>query len=176
MREVVRSLALVCVVSSLAAAACGSEASPGGASPGDGTREAGEYGPMAVVPVSGEGRPEASTGPGTLRIGDGCVTLQREDGAEVLLVWREGDVRWSPSEESVTFVGPIHGDTSEDSVQLADGDALAAGGADLDQNEATGEPGGDSWVGAHDWVAQPPRADCGDRPWLVGSIDLDVSG
>lgn len=137
----------------LAATGCG------GAEAG-GTESTEDWGPLAVLDVPADFDELAAHGPGTLRVGEDCVTL--EIGAEdevtrrTTLVWRAPEVTWEPQTREIVFE-PL-GD--QEPVRLSDGDRVHLGGSGFTgRTEA-------------DWGA-PPDPDCPDDfAWYVHDVGL----
>lgn len=86
---------------------------------------AADFGPLAVVGPS-EGAATAVGGTGTVRIGDSCVTLQLNNGTELLLVWHSDHVRWNRETGEMSYSGP---DSEPRSVHS--GDVITVGGTSI---------------------------------------------
>ena len=125
--------------------------------PGQGT-PAQDYGPLTVLEGPGGG-PQARGGRGPLSITATCVTMTRENGDTVLLVWQSADVTWDGTTREITFV-QSGGLAGEAPITLDDGDTITIGGAALDNLP------GETQL---DWLATPQPGCDGER-WFVSGV------
>lgn len=148
----------------LAGIVAGSSAAPAYASAEPTSSPLPDWGPLAVV--AGGGGPDATTGPGTLSIGADCVTF-RSDGASDLdtLVWGSDRTSWNPKDRRIVFEHHINGIT-----RLSDGDRVAFGGMELEQDLLEASEGLSAWLEAS-WV-RPPDPSCPEAMWLVGEVSV----
>lgn len=116
------------------------------------------FGPLTVVEGPGGG-PDARGGKGPLHITATCVTMTRENGDTVLLVWQSADVTWDDTSHEITFVR-AGGLAGEMPITLRDGITITIGGAPLDNLP----------VETHlDWLATPQPGCDGER-WFVSGV------
>ena len=120
----------------------------------------GEWGPLAVMDDPATGSLDAFGGSGPVDIGERCVTLTRENGAVVLLVWRSAEVTWDEGDREVTF-SRAFGD--REPITIRDGDVITIGGSTTESGED--EPR-DVEI---DWLAEPDES-CEGEWWSVHSI------
>lgn len=127
------------------------------ASCGDTDGQGNEFGPLAVI-EAGDIRYEALGGTGPVEIGDSCVIMTRENGDRLLLVWREGDVRWDAQSMTITFSPPEL--PQMEPFTIADGEVITIAGRPLVNDGAPVTV---------PWVATPHPA-CTGEPWDVASV------
>jgi hypothetical protein len=116
-----------------------------------------DFGPLAVVEGPGGG-PDARGGKGPLHITATCVTMTRENGETVLLIWQSADVRWNELSQEITFASVAQLDAGP--ITLHDGDTITIGGARLDNLPAETQSG---------WLATPQPGCDGER-WFVSGV------
>src|SRR3972149_8675602 len=63
--------------------------------------QADEFGPLAVIDSAGGSAARGGTGP--LRVDDNCVTMTRENGETLMLIWHAAEVRWDEGNEEIIF-------------------------------------------------------------------------
>lgn len=118
-----------------------------------------DWGPLAVVTVSGD---QART-EGTLRITTECVFLEMGEG-QGLVVWPAGPTRWNAGDRTIAFTNDSGG-----TVTLASGDVVAFGGG-----WSPTESGQDvqEWIDSVAWVQPPDEACLSDisSAWFVTSV------
>lgn len=108
-------------------------------------------GPLAIIRARTSSIVEILGGTGRLQVGPTCVTLQRDGGSAVTLVWREGEVAWTGS--SVLFANITNPPTP--AVTLRTGDHVTIGGSSMPMNPA--------------WVARPHET-CPQEMFNVHSV------
>lgn len=121
-----------------------------------------EWGPMAVVHDTVHEGADAGFGPGTLSIGDACVTLVG-DGWETTLVFRDWQAGWDAASGTIHFEQP-----PGELLALEGGLEVAAlGGYAAWDEDTEGE------APAPPWLVEP-NPDCPqDLPlWLVHSVSV----
>jgi hypothetical protein len=124
------------------------------------------WGPLAVIPP--QGGADAARTEGTLRITEGCVTLERL-GEVTLLYWPADRTTWDEASRTITFEN-----FDGSSGTVADGDEVVLGGSGGTETE--GGVSGAEHVASVDWVA-PPDPSCPLDPWWdVGALELVAAG
>ncbi len=127
------------------------------------------WGPLAVFPP--QDGADTARKEGTLRVTDGCVTLERQ-GEVTLLTWPADRTTWDAGSRTITFEN-----FDGTNVTVADGDDIVVGGSGSG-GESEGEPGMsvEEWIRSHEWVA-PPTLSCPlDLRWGVGAVELVRAG
>ncbi len=118
--------------------------------------ETASYGPLAVLGPDAGGS-TALGGTGAVTIGDACVTLAREDGEELLLIWHSDDIEWDGGERSIVFAT-----RGSEPLVIRSGDVISVGGESLI---------GDVPVERDlEWLA-PIDPSCSGRAWIVSGVD-----
>lgn len=158
-------LVLICGLGIAGLTACGSDSTPAPSgstsqltaaptgNPGDT-----ELGPLAVIDSSGGSLARGGTGP--IHIGAYCVTMTREDGDVLLLIWLVGQVSWDEQERVITFVRATEPD--EEPITVRDGDIVTVGGESLE---------GDVPVERElVWLATPNPSCSGGEAWIVNGM------
>lgn len=115
-----------------------------------------QWGPMAMVHDTLHEGLDQGFGPGTLAIGDACVTFSGE-GWETTLVFRDWQAEWASESRTILFQQP-----PDQELTLATGDQLILGGyAPWDEESSDGPP-------APPWLVLPGPG-CPAGLWLVHS-------
>ena len=115
-----------------------------------------DFGPLAVIDSVGGSLALGGTSP--VRIEDNCVTMTRENGEALLLIWHSAEVVWDEQEQEITLFPPAAGVAP---ITISDGDIITVGGSGLV---------GDVPVERNlVWLA-PPHATCSGEPWSVASL------
>ncbi len=117
------------------------------------------WGPLAVV-NDGPGLDEGA-GPGVLRIGERCTTLEdRRRGGPLTLVWSDDAIQWDADRRRILFQDPEFG-----RLQLGDGARISVGGwaAGTLSERSTGPEL--SWL-------KRPHATCPADIWVVHQVAL----
>lgn len=117
------------------------------------------WGPMAMVQDPLRDSLDMGFGPGTLNVGEACVTF-RTEASETTLVFRDWQVIWDRANAAIVL-----GEPSGGVLELKTGDTLVLGGYAPWDEDATGEPP------APPWLVQP-AAECPTDLWLVHSARL----
>ena len=160
-----RLLWLLGTLTLMGSVACGSASSPPAsgsptASPPSATQsdQSIDLGPLAVIDSPGGG-PDARGGTGPVHIDGSCVTMTRENGEILLLIWQSAQVRWDEQEQEITFSRAS--DTDANPITIREGDTITVGGESLI---------GDVPVERNlTWLATP-RENCSGEAWIVSGL------
>lgn len=114
------------------------------------TSQVAVWGPLAVVEESVTAGGGEGLGPGTLHIGDDCITL-RVAGQESTLVWRGAEVAWDSNAREVVFTSSQDGE-----IRLSDGETILVGGTGFTNPNPT-------------WLSKP-NASCPANLFTVHSV------
>ena len=118
------------------------------------------WGPMTVIDEDMRVVLASGGFPGTLRIGDRCVTILLDDGGrEITLVFRNGQTSWDAITRQIVF-----SDTRAGVLRLSDGDRIAPGGAGIAEPEDL-----DQGVPQPRWIS-PPNPSCPTDLFAVHSV------
>jgi len=126
---------------------------------------AADRGPLAVV-NDGPGLDEGA-GPGVLRIGELCTTLEDRRGGPLTLVWSDDAIRWDADRREIVFRDPDLG-----RLQLGDGARISVGGwaAGTLSEPNTGPDLSEPNTGPDlSWVKRP-HATCAADIWVVHQV------
>lgn len=115
------------------------------------------WGPMAMVLDPLRDSLDQGFGPGTLTVGDACVTFHGPSGPDHTLVFRDWQVIWLPGSATIALWDP-----SGELAMLETGDRVVLGGFRPWDEDATGEPPAPAWL-------VRPGPDCPADLWLVHS-------
>jgi hypothetical protein len=152
---------MIWIVSALTVTAlsCGSDSSPlpNSSATSASNPDLARLGPLAVIetPVGSDAR----GGVGPVQIDESCVTMTRENGEVLLLVWHADDVTWNQTGEEIIFSSTSIGDSSP--VTIKNGDTITVGGESLRGDEPV--------MRELDWLATP-SANCNGEQWAVSSL------
>lgn len=133
----------------------GATASPGPCLP---VAPTAQWGPMAMVHDTLHEGLDVGFGPGTLAIGDACVTFSGETW-ESTLVFRDWQAAWDAESRTIRFQQP-----PDQELNLRTGDQLVLGGYAPWDEDTTGEPPAPPWLVL-------PGPGCPTDLWLVHSVD-----
>ena len=117
---------------------------------------AADRGPLAVV-NDGPGLDEGA-GPGVLRIGELCTTLEDRRGGPLTLVWSDDAIRWDADRREIVFRDPDLG-----RLQLGDGARISVGGWAAGTLSEPNTGPDLSWV-------KRPHATCAADIWVVHQV------
>ena len=152
-------LSLLGALTLIASVACGSSASPTASPPSPSeSQQSVDLGPLAVIDALGGS--DARGGVGPVRIEDNCVTMTRENGDVLLLIWHSREVSWDEADREITFSSAAVADAKP--ITIRDGDTITVGGESLQNDEP---PVTRNLV----WLATP-NATCDGAPWAVSSL------
>ncbi|MCH8200801.1 MAG: hypothetical protein IIB85_02640 [Chloroflexi bacterium] len=113
---------------------------------------------MAVI--DNLGGDAALGGIGPVRIEDNCVTMTRENGDVVLLIWHAAEVRWDEEDREIIYSSAAYPDAQP--ITIRDGDTITVGGSSLlDDEPVTRAP--------LPWLATP-HPSCSGEPWAVSFL------
>ncbi len=115
-----------------------------------------DRGPLAVV-NDGPGLDEGA-GPGVLRIGERCTTLEDRRGGPLTLVWSDDAIRWDADRRQIVFRDPDLG-----RLQLGDGARISVGGWAAGTLSKPNTGPDLSWV-------KRPHATCPADIWVVHQV------
>jgi len=96
---------------------------------------------------------------GPVHIGENCVTMTRENGDLVLLIWNAVEVSWDAKDRTITYSSASGQDGQP--ITIREGDTITVGGESLI---------GDEPVERNlDWLATP-HASCDGEAWMVSGL------
>ena len=155
---------LLAALTLIALVACGSAssppapASPTASPPPAESLQGDDFGPLAVI--DNLGGDAALGGIGPVRIEDNCVTMTRENGDVVLLIWHAAEVRWDEEDREIIYSSAAYPDAQP--ITIRDGDTITVGGSSLlDDEPVTRAP--------LPWLATP-HPSCSGEPWAVSGL------
>ena len=123
-------------------------------------RTATDWGPVIAADLGGGGNLARNVG--FLTIVDGCLMVERDGEAE-LLVWHEPWANWDPATETLTYAGL---DSVPVTVKVGDAVELGGGG----ESVAEGGRSAEELLSDLQWATDPPLA-CLEHPrWFVADV------
>lgn len=116
-----------------------------------------DLGPLAVV--DNPGGSDARGGMGPVRITDNCVTMMRENGENMVLIWHAAEVHWDEGKQEITYSSAS--EPEAEPITIREGDTIEVGGEALVGDEPVQR--------GLEWLATP-HPSCGGEAWIVSTI------
>lgn len=126
------------------------------------SQQVNDFGPLAVIEEPGGDQARGGIGP--IDIGEDCVTMLRENGESVLLVWHSAEVSWDSESREITYTS--FGNRGDSPITIGDGDIITVGGVSLLDDVPVERD--------LTWLATP-HPTCPGGPWAVFGVTKETT-